>query len=97
MKPEPSRTTGSFEGAHNSMAGLLTAVDVAALLAVPVSWIYSETRAGRLPHVALGPRYRRYERHVIEAWWIEQRKGPSSYRKYSPSSAEPEGARDERS
>lgn len=53
----PVATAGS--GAHTP--SLLTAEDVAALLRVPKSWVYAETRAGRIPHVVLGPRYRRYE------------------------------------
>jgi len=49
---------------------LLTADDVAALLGVGADWIYSETRAGRIPHVKLG-RYRRYRRESIAAWLAE--------------------------
>jgi excisionase family DNA binding protein len=54
---------------------LLTAAEVAELLAVPVSWVREGTRAGRLPHLALG-RYRRYSRPAIEAWLEDQRAGP---------------------
>ena len=54
---------------------LLTAAEVAELLAVPVSWVREATRDGRLPHLRLG-RYRRYERAAIEAWLAEQRGGP---------------------
>ena len=46
---------------------LLTATDVAEKLAVPKSWVYAETRAGRLPHVPLG-RYRRYQEAAIDEW-----------------------------
>jgi excisionase family DNA binding protein len=53
---------------------LLTAQEVADLLAVPESWVREATREGRLPHLALG-RYRRYERAAIEAWLAEQRAG----------------------
>jgi excisionase family DNA binding protein len=55
---------------------LLTAKEVAELLAVPESWVREATRAGRLPHLALG-RYRRYERQAIEVWLAEQRGDPS--------------------
>ena len=55
---------------------LLTAKEVAALLAVPESWVREATREGRLPYLALG-RYRRYERRAIEAWLAEQRGDPS--------------------
>jgi excisionase family DNA binding protein len=46
---------------------LMTAGEVAALLGVPVSWVYEQSRAGRVPTVALG-RYRRFRRQAIEAW-----------------------------
>lgn len=46
---------------------LLTASDVAALLGVRVSWVYEQSRRGRIPTVTLG-RYRRYRREAIEAW-----------------------------
>jgi excisionase family DNA binding protein len=47
--------------------GLLTASDVAELLGVPVSWVYEQSRRGRIPTVTLG-RYRRYRREAIELW-----------------------------
>lgn len=50
---------------------LLTAVQVAELLAVPESWVREATRDGRLPHLRLG-RYRRYQRSAIEAWLSDQ-------------------------
>lgn len=49
---------------------LLTADEVAAMLGVPASWVYEQSRAGRIPTVTLG-RYRRYRRQAIEAW-LEQ-------------------------
>jgi excisionase family DNA binding protein len=49
---------------------LLTAAEVAELLAVPTSWVYEQSRAGRIPTVALG-RYRRFREEAIAAW-IEQ-------------------------
>jgi excisionase family DNA binding protein len=53
------------------MAGsLLTAGDVAELLGVPKTWVYEQSRAGRIPTVTLG-RYRRYRRERIEAWLEE--------------------------
>lgn len=58
------------------MAGrLLTADEVAELLSVPKSWVYAETRAGRIPHVKLG-RYSRYRLEAIEAWVAEAERGP---------------------
>jgi excisionase family DNA binding protein len=55
---------------------LLTAKEVAALLAVPESWVREATRDGRLPHLKLG-RYRRYQRAVIDAWLQTQKSGPT--------------------
>ncbi len=54
---------------------LLAAGEVAALLGVPKSWVYAETRAGRIPHIALG-RYRRYRRDAIEVWLANRERGP---------------------
>jgi excisionase family DNA binding protein len=51
-------------------ARLMTAKDVAALLAVPTSWLYAQSRAGTIPTVSCG-RYRRYRRAAIEAWIAE--------------------------
>jgi len=60
---------------------LLEAHEVAELLAVPVSWVRAETRAGRLPHLELG-RYRRYDRDAVLAWLEGQRAG--QWRKFRP-------------
>ncbi|HEX4716922.1 MAG TPA: helix-turn-helix domain-containing protein [Thermoleophilaceae bacterium] len=49
---------------------LLTAGEVATLLGVPTSWVYEQSRRGRIPTVTLG-RYRRYRRDAIEAWIAE--------------------------
>lgn len=49
------------------MPNLLTAQDVAAMLGVPDSWVYAQTRAGRIPTVRLG-RYYRYRVDAIEDW-----------------------------
>lgn len=49
---------------------LLTADEVAELLAVPVSWVRESTRAGAMPCVELG-RYRRYREEKVLAWLEE--------------------------
>jgi excisionase family DNA binding protein len=54
---------------------LMDAHAVAALLGVPSSWVYAETRAGRLPHVRVG-RYRRFRRAAIQSWVEDHEKGP---------------------
>jgi excisionase family DNA binding protein len=59
---------------------LLTAQEVAELLAVPLSWVREATRAERLPHLKLG-RYRRYQRQAIETWLTEQQAGPTEARR----------------
>jgi excisionase family DNA binding protein len=53
---------------------LLSAAEVADLLAVPVTWVREATRAGQLPHVRLG-RYARYERDQVLGWVRQQRSG----------------------
>lgn len=53
---------------------LLTAAEVATLLGVPKTWVYEQSRAGRIPTVTLG-RYRRYRREAIEEWLADLEKG----------------------
>ena len=60
---------------------LLEAHEVAERLSVPVSWVRAETRAGRLPHVALG-RYKRYDWPAVVEWLAEQRAG--QWRRHRP-------------
>jgi excisionase family DNA binding protein len=49
------------------VGSLMTAAEVAELLGVPVSWVYEQSRRGRIPTVTLG-RYRRYRRGAIDQW-----------------------------
>lgn len=65
---------------------LLTAGDVAELLGVPKSWVYEQSRAGRIPTVTLG-RYRRYRREAIEAWVAQLESPASGARLYAPRAA----------
>ena len=53
---------------------LLTAEDVAALLGVPRTWVYEQSRLGRIPTVTLG-RYKRYRREAIDEWVRENESG----------------------
>lgn len=46
---------------------LLTADEVAGLLGVTKSWVYEQSRRGRIPTISLG-RYRRYRRQSIDVW-----------------------------
>jgi excisionase family DNA binding protein len=55
---------------------LLDAGEVGRMLGVPKSWVYAETRAGRLPHVVVG-RYRRYRRDAIAQWIVDHERGPA--------------------
>jgi excisionase family DNA binding protein len=48
-------------------AALLTAAQVAEVLGVPKSWVYEQSRRGRIPTVTLG-RYRRYRLEAIDSW-----------------------------
>lgn len=59
---------------------LLTAQEVAEILAVKISWVREATRAGHLPYIALG-RYRRYRRAEIEGFLETQRRGGGSLRR----------------
>ncbi|MGA2321235.1 MAG: helix-turn-helix domain-containing protein [Solirubrobacteraceae bacterium] len=61
------RQSRSTRPASRASGSLLFAEDVAALTGMTKDWIYAETRAGRIPHIALG-RYYRYRRESIEAW-----------------------------
>jgi excisionase family DNA binding protein len=58
---------GAGDRPVGSVGRLLDAHEVAAMLGVPVSWVYAQTRAGRIPTVPLG-RYYRYRRDAIDAW-----------------------------
>jgi excisionase family DNA binding protein len=49
---------------------LLTADQVAKLLGVPTTWVYEQSRQGRIPTVTLG-RYRRYRAEAITKWLEE--------------------------
>jgi excisionase family DNA binding protein len=53
---------------------LMTAREVADLLGVTTSWVYEQSRMGRIPTVTLG-RYRRYRLQAIEAWIEEIEQG----------------------
>lgn len=58
---------------------LLTAAQVAELLGVPKSWVYEQSRAGRIPTVTPG-HYRRYRREAIEAWVVQIEAAPRGAR-----------------
>jgi excisionase family DNA binding protein len=49
---------------------LMTAGEVALLLRVTKAWVYTQTRARRIPHVSLG-RYVRYRRSAVLHWLDE--------------------------
>jgi excisionase family DNA binding protein len=62
---------------------LITAREVADLLSVPTTWVYEQSRLGRIPTVTLG-RYRRYRQDAIEGW-IRDREELGSPATRSPS------------
>lgn len=72
MPDQPNR----YESESSAMKKLMTAQQVAELLEVDPSWVYQETRAGRLPHVRLG-RYRRFRLGAIERWIEDHERGPA--------------------
>jgi excisionase family DNA binding protein len=47
--------------------------ELAKLLGVKVSWVYTAAEAGAIPSYRLG-KYRRFNRHEILAWLAEQRR-----------------------
>ena len=71
MTPDPASYDPRLASSRPSgeARALLTAGEVAAVLGVPVSWVYEQSRRGRIPTVTLG-RYRRYRREAIEAWLV---------------------------
>jgi excisionase family DNA binding protein len=60
----PNETASRLVGVSGS---LLTADQVARMLGVPKSWVYEQSRKGRIPTVTLG-RYRRYRAEAITRW-----------------------------
>jgi excisionase family DNA binding protein len=62
-----SESLSPAEHPSQGVAPLLTAAEVAALLGVPTSWVYEQSRLGRIPTVSLG-RYKRYRPRAIEDW-----------------------------
>jgi excisionase family DNA binding protein len=66
---------------------LLTAEDVAKLLAVPITWVREHTRTGAIPHLELG-RYKRYREDAVLAWLETCAQGGSPrFRRYSPTNS----------
>lgn len=91
--PQPAQPPSPLGAANHPNGGippecLLDASAVAEMLAVPKSWVYAETRAGRLPYVKLG-RYYRYAPASIAAFVAGLERGPVPYRKYAPALAAP--------
>jgi excisionase family DNA binding protein len=75
---------GQLRGRHEWVAP--HGGDVAELLGVPKSWVYEQSRAGRIPTVTLG-RYRRYRREAIEAWVAQLESPARGARLYAPRAA----------
>lgn len=56
------------ELAHGAEQGLLTYLEAAALLGLPLGSLYSMVHQRRIPHIRLGPRLVRFRRSEVEAW-----------------------------
>ena len=56
---------------------LLNIKELADLTSLPVSWIYSHTATGALPHYKIG-KYLRFRRTEIELWLASQHRGPDA-------------------
>jgi excisionase family DNA binding protein len=54
-------------GIDSEAGQLLTAEEVAQMLKVKKSWVFTAAREGNLPVVKLG-RYRRFRREAVEDW-----------------------------
>jgi excisionase family DNA binding protein len=54
---------------------LLTAAEVGEFLQVSSRWVLDAARRNAIPHIRLG-RYVRFRRVDIEAWLLDQRRGP---------------------
>lgn len=63
-------------------APLLDAKQAGALLGVPASWILTQARADRIPHVRFG-RYVRFDEAELERWWRSRLQGPVIHDEYS--------------
>ncbi len=50
---------------------LVTVPELAAILAVPESWVYQQTASGRIPHIRVG-RYVRFRLPDVFAWLAER-------------------------
>ena len=63
---------------HDALDELLTVPEVAALLKVPTSWVYSRTRrrgVAQLPFIKVG-KYVRFDEQAVRAWLQAQRRSP---------------------
>jgi excisionase family DNA binding protein len=69
ITPEVDEAGGGAPRPHPG-GPLLTAEQVGERLGVPKSWVYEQSRKGRIPTVTLG-RYRRYRAEAIDRW-VEQ-------------------------
>jgi excisionase family DNA binding protein len=70
----PSTAFGRAD--HPKHPKLLDAKAAGELLGVPASWVLSEARKGRLPHIRLGARYVRFDRDDLLAWVQTRKVGP---------------------
>lgn len=61
---------GALQRLVDMSGSLLNAEQVAERLGVPKTWVYAQSRKGRIPTVTLG-RYRRYRAETIERWVAE--------------------------
>jgi excisionase family DNA binding protein len=66
-----------------SLDRLLTAPEVAELLAVPERWVREHGRSGLIPCVRIG-RYVRFRRESVDEWVERQEQGGAIWRKHRP-------------
>jgi excisionase family DNA binding protein len=80
-RDKSSSSSREVEAQEGQTFRLLTADEAADLLSVPVTFVRQETRAERMPYVALGARYKRYEADALRTWWESRRRGPQLERR----------------
>jgi|ERR671922_78867 excisionase family DNA binding protein len=80
---QPESASGLSAIAPATGDRLLTAPDVAELLAVPERWVREQTRGGLIPHLRLG-RYVRYRKDAVVRWLDEHERSGDAWRRYQP-------------
>jgi excisionase family DNA binding protein len=82
----PSGESSALPISPSGRDRLLTARDVADMLAVSERWVREHTRGGFIPHIRLG-RNVRYRREAVLSWIDEQERVGARWRSHKPRAA----------